>query len=169
MRWVSAGRRTTWHIIPWTRRVLEVHLAERMTAGTPLKAEVRVSGTPRALDASLEHHLFRIGVEALTNAIKHSGAARVDVALRFSDDAVHLVVTDDGAGFATTTTRLEHVGGHFGLRGIRERVDKMGGALTLENRAEGGAVVAVRIPLNGANNKNITNGAHPHVDIHHDQ
>jgi signal transduction histidine kinase len=119
-------------------------VARQMTTGTSLQATVRTIGAVRPLQSADEHHLLRIGLEALTNAIKHSGAARVDVALRFADDAVDLVVTDDGAGFATT--RIDHVGGHFGLRGIRERVDKMGGALTLENRPEGGAMVAVRIP-----------------------
>jgi signal transduction histidine kinase len=122
-------------------------VASQMTTGTSLQATVRTIGTARPLQSADEHHLLRIGLEALTNAIKHSGAARVDVALQFADDAVQLVVTDDGAGFATT--RLDHVGGHFGLSGIRERVDKMGGALTLENRPDGGAVVAVRIPTNG--------------------
>jgi signal transduction histidine kinase len=121
-------------------------VARQMTTGTSLQATVRTIGAARPLQSADEHHLLRIGLEALTNAIKHSGAARVDVALRFADDAVHLVVTDDGAGFTTTMTGLERVEGHFGLRGIRERVDKMGGALTLENRPEGGAVVAVRIP-----------------------
>lgn len=137
-------------------------VARQMTTGTSLQATVRTIGAARPLQSADEHHLLRIGLEALTNAIKHSGAASVDVALRFADDAVHLVVTDDGAGFATTTTRLEHVGGHFGLRGIRERVDKMGGALTLENRPEGGAIVAVRIPTT-------TNGAHPRAEVHHAQ
>jgi signal transduction histidine kinase len=135
-------------------------VARQMTTGTSLQATVRMIGAARPLQSADEHHLLRIGLEALTNAIKHSGAARVDVALRFADDAVHLVVTDDGSGF--TTTRLEHVSGHFGLRGIRERVDKMGGALTLENQPEGGAVVAVRIPLNA----NGANGARAEAHQH---
>jgi signal transduction histidine kinase len=122
-------------------------VARQMTTGTSLHAAVRTIGAARPLHSSDEHHLLRIGLEALTNSIKHSGAAHVDVTLRFDDEAVQLVVTDDGAGFATT--RFDHVGGHFGLRGIRERVDKMGGTLTLDNRPEGGAMMAVRIPTNG--------------------
>jgi signal transduction histidine kinase len=140
-------------------------VAEQMTTGTSLHATVRTIGAARPLHSSDEHHLLRIGLEALTNTIKHSGAARVDVTLRFADDAVHLVVTDDGAGFATT--RLDAVGGHFGLRGIRERVDKMGGTLTLENRPDGGAVVAVSVPTTGT-----TAGAsviQSHVEVHHGQ
>ena len=100
-------------------------VAQQMTTGTPLSATVRTLGPVRPLESSDEHHLLRIGLEALTNTIKHSGARSVDVALRFDPDAVHLVVTDDGTGFADT--RLDQVTGHFGLRGIRERVDKIGG------------------------------------------
>lgn len=143
-------------------------IAEQMTTGTSLQATVRTTGAARPLQGANEHHLLRIGLEALTNAIKHSGAAHVEVALRFADDAVDLVVTDDGAGFSTT--RLDDADGHFGLRGIRERVDKMGGVLTLGNRPEGGAVVAVRIPLHGVGGNGRARGAravHPHPEIHH--
>ena len=143
-------------------------IAEQMTTGTSLQATVRATGAARPLQGANEHHLLRIGLEALTNAIKHSGAAHVDVALGFADDAVDLVVTDDGAGFSTT--RLDDADGHFGLRGIRERVDKMGGVLTLGNRPEGGAMVAVRIPLHGVSENGHANGAHAvhsHAEIHH--
>jgi len=119
-------------------------LAARMTTGTSVSVHVRTVGTERPLDSSQEHHLLRIGLEALTNAIKHSGATTVDVELRFEDDTVRLAVSDNGAGF--TDTGLDRSGGHYGLRGIRERVDKIGGALTLENNAHGGAVVAVSAP-----------------------
>ncbi len=120
-------------------------LAARMTAGTSLKAEVRVTGAPQPLDASTEHHLFRVGVEALTNAIKHAGAGRIEVELAFAGDGTELVVCDDGTGFAQASGEPEVE--HFGLRGIRERVDKLGGALRLETRPGGGTRLAVRVPL----------------------
>ena len=77
-------------------------LAEQMTTGTSLSATVRMVGSTRSLERSAEHHLLRIGLEALTNAVKHSGATLVDVELRFDDDTVHLVVRDNGTGFAET-------------------------------------------------------------------
>jgi signal transduction histidine kinase len=120
-------------------------VAQQMTTGTSLDAVVRTAGPVRPLKSPDEHHLLRIGLEALTNTIKHSGATRVDVLLRFEDDAVHLMVSDNGGGFVDPP--LLHAGGHFGLRGIRERVDKLGGTLTLENQSGGGAIVAVRVPL----------------------
>jgi signal transduction histidine kinase len=120
-------------------------LARRMTSGTPLQAEVRVAGAPRPLDASLEHHLFRIGVEALTNAIKHSGATRVDVELGFAGESTVLVVSDDGEGFDPAPSAASAV--HFGLRGIRERVDKLGGAFAIEDAPGGGTRLTVSVPL----------------------
>jgi len=116
-------------------------LAEQMTTGSPLTAVVRVNGTARPLGRSEEHHLLRIGLEALTNAIKHSGATRVDVELGFDEECVHLVVIDNGRGFAATD--LDRTGSHFGLRGMKERVDKLGGTLTLDNNPAGGARVSV--------------------------
>ena len=120
-------------------------LAEQMTTGTSLSATVRMVGSTRSLERSAEHHLLRIGLEALTNAVKHSGATLVDVELRFDDETVDLVVRDNGTGFAETG--LDGSGGHFGLRGIRDRVGKLGGTLTLTNHASGGAIVAVSVPL----------------------
>ena len=119
-------------------------LAERMTTGTPVSVGVRTVGALRPLDRAQEHHLLRIGLEALTNAIKHSGATQVDVELRFDEGAVRLLVSDNGAGFADPG--LTEPVGHFGLRGIRERVDKIGGVLRLENSTNGGAIVAVTAP-----------------------
>ena len=119
-------------------------VAERMTNGTPVSVSVRAAGAVRPLEPAQEHHLLRIGLEALTNAIKHSGASKVDVELRFEEGTVRLVVADNGAGFADPG--LTEPAGHFGLRGIRERVDKMGGALRLENSSRGGAILAVTAP-----------------------
>jgi signal transduction histidine kinase len=132
-------------------------LADRMTTGTTVSVDVRTVGTPRPLDASHEHHLLRIGLEALTNAIKHSGATKVDVELHFEPETVRLVVSDNGAGF--TETRNDESVGRFGLRGIRERVDKLGGALRLENNVDGGAIVAVTAPSVG--------GAEVHQETRH--
>jgi signal transduction histidine kinase len=120
-------------------------LARQMTHGTPLTAEVRVVGAPRPLAASQEHHLLRIGLEALTNSIKHSGAAHIEIELHFGDGATELSVRDDGCGFAHDG--VDTPAGHFGLRGIRERVDKLGGSLCLKSRPGDGTRLEVTVPL----------------------
>jgi signal transduction histidine kinase/ligand-binding sensor domain-containing protein len=117
--------------------------AREMTQSTPVRAEVTVSGTRRRLDASTEHHLLRIGQEAMTNALKHSGGDRVDVELVYTDQGLQLVVRDNGRGLPA---ELDDGRRHFGLQGMQERVARLGGSLVVGNRPGGGVEVAVRIP-----------------------
>jgi signal transduction histidine kinase len=119
-------------------------LARQMTLGTPTSAHVRVEGSPARLDASHEHHLLRIGLEAVTNALKHSGARRIDIVLRFQESGVTISVQDDGCGMGKGGPDLPSH--HFGLQGIRERVDKLGGVLSIESPANGGTCVSVTVP-----------------------
>jgi signal transduction histidine kinase/ligand-binding sensor domain-containing protein len=121
--------------------------AREMTQSTPVKAEVTVSGARRRLDASTEHHLLRIGQEALTNALKHSGGDRVDVELAYTDQGMQLVVRDNGRGLPA---EMDGTRRHFGLQGMQERVARLGGSLAVGNRPGGGVEVTVRIPAGGA-------------------
>jgi signal transduction histidine kinase len=120
-------------------------LARQMTVGTSPRVEVRVEGTVRRLDAAHEHHLLRIGLEALTNALRHAAATRIDILLRFGADAIELVVRDDGRGLGSGSGDLP--GAHFGLQGIRERVDKLGGTVQIESAPGEGVRLAVVVPL----------------------
>jgi len=120
-------------------------LARQMTCGTSARADVRVVGTPQRLDAWEEHHLLRIGLEALTNAVKHAHAPRIDITLTFHTDVAELVVEDDGCGLEHGPQGVPE--GHFGLLGIRERVDKMGGALDIRSERGAGTRLCVRIPV----------------------
>ncbi len=120
-------------------------LARQMTLGTPIRADVRVEGSRRRLDAAQEHHLLRIGLEAVTNAVKHSGASRVEIVVRFSASATVLVVSDNGCG--TRPDEGELGGGHFGLQGMRERANKIGAILEFERRDQQGTRLVVSVPL----------------------
>ena len=119
-------------------------LARQMTLGSTAAAHVRVEGTPARLDASVEHHLLRIGLEALTNALKYSGAGRIDIVLRFQAGATTLVVRDNGCGMGQAAD--DPSSGHFGLQGMRERVDKLGGMLSIESAPGKGTSVSVTVP-----------------------
>ncbi len=120
-------------------------LARQMTVGTSPRVEVRVEGTVRRLGAAHEHHLLRIGLEALTNALRHASATRIDILLRFGSEAIELVVRDDGRGLGNGSHALP--GAHFGLQGIRERVDKLGGTVEIESRPGEGVRLSVVVPL----------------------
>jgi signal transduction histidine kinase len=119
-------------------------MVRQMTQGTAAHADVNVEGVIQKLDASQEHHLLRIGLEALTNALKHSGAQRILITLRFRGDATELSVEDDGSGVGHGAQDMP--GSRFGLQGIRERVDKLGGMLQIDSAPGEGTRLAVTIP-----------------------
>jgi signal transduction histidine kinase len=98
------------------------------------------------LPAQVENHLFRIASEAVTNARKHALATRIDVEVQFEPDTVTLRVQDDGRGFDATQP-LPPESGHFGLFGMRERVEKLRGELHIDSRPGAGTEIRVRVPL----------------------
>jgi signal transduction histidine kinase len=125
-------------------------VARQLTAGTDVRADVSVGGAARPLPEPVEKNLLRVGQEALTNAVRHSGAARVRVRLDYDADRVRLGVSDDGRGFdprADGDGGNGGDGGGFGLKGMRERVAQLGGRLTIDTRPGAGTEVAATVPL----------------------
>jgi signal transduction histidine kinase len=111
-----------------------------------LTTELVVEGVPRALPATLEVSAYRVVQEALTNALKHSGAATATVRLDYRLSELEIEVLDDGRN--GTTPRPSTVGGH-GLIGMRERVGLHGGHLRAGPRPEGGFAVHAIFPVSG--------------------
>jgi signal transduction histidine kinase/ligand-binding sensor domain-containing protein len=119
--------------------------AEQLSAGTLVRIVVHIRGTARPLPRDVEQNLFRIGQEAVTNAIKHAQAREVHVDLGFEADRVELHVRDDGRGFDAGT--LLAPSGHFGLLGMRERAEQLGGELRFVTGPDGGTEVVVAVPI----------------------
>jgi signal transduction histidine kinase len=116
---------------------------------TGLAVELSVLGQPRELPEGVGLCAYRIVQEALTNTLKHAGASRADVSVRYVEDALELQVVDDGRG-AEPVNGDGETGGH-GLIGMRERVALFGGELTARPRAAGdGYEVRARLPLEEA-------------------
>ncbi|MBK6489875.1 MAG: hypothetical protein IPF98_24140 [Gemmatimonadetes bacterium] len=101
-----------------------------------------------AADLPVRIALYRILQEALSNAYRHGGASRVEVSLRAVKDAPHprlrLEIVDNGAGFDTTNAPGES---HFGLRGMRDRVEMVGGAFALASTPGEGTCVRVEVDI----------------------
>jgi signal transduction histidine kinase len=105
-------------------------------------AEIEVHGAPRKLPPSVELSLYRAAQEGLTNARKHAHARHVRVRLEFQEArSVALTVEDDGAG----ATGTEEAGG-FGLRGLRERAQLLGGTLKIETAPGAGFRLQFEVP-----------------------
>jgi signal transduction histidine kinase len=110
----------------------------------PIDVTTRVRGRPRPLPAETENNLLRIGQEALTNAVRHARATRIEVALHYDGDEVRLSVSDDGKGFDAGAASPR---GHYGICGMRERASQMDAALVLASAPDRGTLVSVAIPL----------------------
>ncbi|MGI8694063.1 MAG: GAF domain-containing sensor histidine kinase [Geodermatophilaceae bacterium] len=93
----------------------------------------------------VDAELLKVATEALSNALQHSGAGRVDVLLEYPDDGVRLTVRDDGRGFALPR-RSQHQSTRLGLTSMAERVAALGGTLELESTRGGGTVVLAEVP-----------------------
>ena len=116
---------------------------EFASTGTP-EIHVDVQGAPCPLPRDVEMTLLRIGQEALTNAIKHAHAARIDLEVRFNANDVGLLVRDNGVGFVAESSLASATSGHFGLLGMRERANKVGGKLVI-NSGQGGTTVNFQV------------------------
>ncbi len=103
---------------------------QRMTDGTALESRFRLGGQPVALAEATELELFRIAQEAITNSCKHAQARTVSVHLIYRPESIRLVIGDDGRGFTLTeSTALKG----FGLISMQQRVDRIGGQLTIRS------------------------------------
>ena len=114
--------------------------------GAGIQVQVETSGQMHPLSETFEENLLRIGQEAITNAVKHSGAATVKIELEFTPQHVVLQIRDDGKGFDPDRC-IGPDEGHFGLLGIRERADRMGGNANISSAPGAGACVRVDIPI----------------------
>ena len=119
-------------------------MAALISSGGP-QIELKITGTPRRLSSSVRHHLLRIAQEAITNAVRHGAANRITVLLHYADDSVSLAVNDDGRGFVPQQV-LTHELGHFGLRGLRGRADKINGDIKIVSEPGHGASIRISVP-----------------------
>jgi signal transduction histidine kinase len=97
------------------------------------------------LAPELETVLYRVTQESLTNIGKHARASRVTVSLASEQDGVRLSIHDDGVGFDPLAARELVSDGHFGLAGMRERVEMVGGRLEVDSVPGRGTTVEVRM------------------------
>jgi signal transduction histidine kinase len=113
----------------------------QITANTTLRATFTTQGEPRAAARITEENLVRIHQEMLTNCLKHSGATAVSATLSFDPQGLRLDVQDNGHGFDPST---RHDG--LGLLGIRERVHRLGGELSIDAHLGRGTKMSVLLP-----------------------
>jgi len=105
------------------------------------------AGSHRRLARPVEDAAFRIGREAVVNAVRHAEPRRIEIRADFGANTLRLEVHDDGRGFTTEEAEAAHRQGHFGLTGVQDRARAMGGRCDLLPRPDGGTIMALELPL----------------------
>ena len=122
---------------------LAVHqLAESAASRGNLALELLLSEALPALSPDVEQCVYRVAQEAVANVVHHAGARTLTVRLTGADGRVSLLVRDDGRGFDPNGVPQP---GHFGLAGMRERAQLVGGQLTITSRPERGTTIQLTV------------------------
>ncbi len=118
-------------------------IIKNTTAGTALHTTFNLRGKMRHLPLAWQENLLHIGQEALTNALRYAHPRNFETKLTFNAKELRLELRDDGDGFRV---KDRHDG--FGLAGMRERVEQMGGTLKISSAHGKGTDVLVTLPFN---------------------
>jgi ligand-binding sensor domain-containing protein/signal transduction histidine kinase len=120
------------------------HLVERYST-EQFSSTLDIGGAYRSLAPTLEDEVLRISQEALTNIARHAQASAVSVRLDYDEDWLYLAIEDDGRGFQSSDDSLSG-NGHFGLRGMHERADRIQARLVVQSSPGAGTKIRLQVP-----------------------
>ena len=120
-------------------------IQQELAPGAEAAYRVIVEGRPRPLNPAVRDEVYRIGREGLVNAFRHSNATNVELELEYRPQELRLFVRDDGRGIDPEAARSA-IDGHWGITGMRERAERIGGTLKIRSRSAAGTEVELRVP-----------------------
>lgn len=123
--------------------------ASSIIGGDVPRFELTVEGEQRSLNALVGEEMLRVFEEAVRNVLKHANATKIDAVLAFGRQTLRLSIRDDGAGIAQSRAN-ERTTGQFGLVGMRERAERIGGQLQVASREGAGTEVVMVAPAHAA-------------------
>lgn len=126
-------------------RTALLRIAHQLSSDSPV-ITVEVGGPVPPSPSPIDHHLLRVAQEAMTNAVKHAKARRIEVRLNYATTSIALTIRDDGCGFQTSVV-LAGTQGHFGLRSLRTRAKSINGELRINSQPAEGTLVELIVPL----------------------
>lgn len=121
-------------------------LVQNQSARTSTQLRWRLEGEPRELSHPIAESLFRIAREALSNALRHAQANCIEVSLLVTAKFLRLSVRDNGRGFDLTPD-MARAQGHWGLVGMGERAERLGGKCKIESKLGRGTTLSAEVPL----------------------
>jgi signal transduction histidine kinase len=112
----------------------------------PPAFRVTVEGERHDLKPLLQDQVYRIARELLRNAYQHAQASQIEAEIRYDSRQFRLHVRDDGKGIAPEVLKAGGRAGHWGLPGVRERVNRFGGKLEFWSQAKAGTEAVLTVP-----------------------
>ena len=117
----------------------------------PLKVQMVATGFDEdRLEEGIEICLYRVIQQGLANVIQHARAKQVWIDLRWSNDDVTLMLSDDGVGFDLLNPKESHLTGHFGLSNLKDRIERFLGQMEIESQPGKGTILRAKIPVDRA-------------------
>ena len=112
----------------------------------PVSLSVIVEGTVHALDPMVEEEIYRIGREAIINSYRHADADAIEVQITYGRDQFRARFRDNGYGINESILSSDGRPGHWGLTGMRERAERIGGELVVRGTGGSGTEIELRLP-----------------------
>ena len=126
--------------------VTVARLADDLRRQSGVAVDFEETGPERQLEPFVERAVIRIIGEGLRNVGQHSGASNAKVILRYDDEQVVATIEDDGKGFESNELQTAEERGHYGIVGMRERAEGVGGQLVVRSEPGRGTIVRATIP-----------------------
>jgi signal transduction histidine kinase len=141
------ARRSISTLRPNTPEVIELlpalaESARAMMSGGSVAIDISTIGDPRQLTLRITDALYRVGIEAIANAVRHARATQIELTAEYKKHALVLTIEDDGVGFIPETASQS-----FGLRGMTNRVERVGGTIQISSIPNQGSRIKVTVPL----------------------
>jgi signal transduction histidine kinase len=120
-------------------------LANEFVKDAETEIDVIVEGREHPLNAVAGNDLLQIGRQAITNVLQHAGASRIHVLLSYGEQELRLRVQDNGCGIKEDSLSLGRAG-HYGIAGMKERAERLGGSISIRSRIGEGTEVNLTVP-----------------------
>ena len=125
-------------------------VAEELAAHSATRFTLTVEGHPRELHPMVHDEVANVAAEAIRNAFRHARASEIEAILSYRPGELRFDLRDDGVGLPAGLMAGDIPAGHFGLTGMRERADQVGGNLVISSRKKAGTEVTLSIPAGAA-------------------
>ena len=140
-----SGLRGTWDTNPDIEAAL-AELGRELAQQSASTIRITTEGESRQLTPMTCDEVYRIGAEALLNAVRHAGADEVEVEISWLARELRLRVRDNGRGIPADVLNAGARSGHWGLPGMRERATRLGAKLTISSNPDAGTEIELRVP-----------------------